>query len=480
MLGRGRKQKKARIIHELQKTVENKLWTADHEKFLYKMDVGDLPKIVPSVVFNLDPMAIVQPQNKEQLKEIVQIASRENVPIVPRGAGTSGYGGVLPIKGGIIIDFRGLNNVIEINHEALTVTTEPGITWTKLEEELRKSGLTLLSYPSSAPGATVGGWIAQGGAGIGSAKYGGVEEQIIETEMIIPSGIYKTKDWEEVVGAEGITGLISQVKLRVKKASNEQSYLFLHPDIEKLISILEEIVKLDPYHIKLEDAGMTDLRAMVTPEMGSLGGNSTLQVIFEKTSDQLDEKIKRISKEYDIQLATTEQAEHEWEEKFYPIRFKRQGPSLIIAEAMIPVSSLGPAVKRIREKLSRESFGIELILSKDECVAIGWFLDDDRKRFYLFRWYKSFAFLYAAKKFGARPYATGIWFAGWGKEAMGSRLKKIKQIRKRNDPHGILNPGKVYGAKAPKYLPIFPMGIGMRLGRPFLGLAYWFVSRSPF
>jgi FAD/FMN-containing dehydrogenase len=150
----------------------NRVAFSKTERILYGHDIASIPGLIKPFIGNTTPDAVVQPEAEAEIVEIVRWASEKSVPLTPRGKATSGYGGVLPVKKGVVVDFHHMQKIIGVDKAALTVTVQPGITWEKLDFELKKQGLTLRLYPSSYPGSTVGGWLAQGGSGIGSYEYG--------------------------------------------------------------------------------------------------------------------------------------------------------------------------------------------------------------------------------------------------------------------------------------------------------------------
>ena len=85
----------------------------------------------------------------------------------------------MPLKKGIVVDFYRMKKIIKINSSDYTATVQPGIIWEKLDRELKKKGLTLKLYPTSYPDSTVGGWFAQGGAGIGSFEAGTFRDNMV-------------------------------------------------------------------------------------------------------------------------------------------------------------------------------------------------------------------------------------------------------------------------------------------------------------
>lgn len=149
-------------------TFGNRMTTRRVERKLYSHDIGEMPSMIKPLIGTPMADALVQPASEAELLALVQWAVQENVPLIPRGKATSGYGGVLPVKGGVVVDFFRMDKVLAINIEAQTATLQPGIVWEKADRELKKQGMTLRTYPSSYPSSTAAGWLAQGGAGFGS------------------------------------------------------------------------------------------------------------------------------------------------------------------------------------------------------------------------------------------------------------------------------------------------------------------------
>ncbi len=147
------------------------------ERKLYGHDIAEIPSLIKPLIGDTTPDAVVQPQSEEELVELVKWAVKNNVRLTPRGKATSGYGGAIPVRKGIVVDFYRMNKVVRIDPDARTATVQAGVVWEKLDRELAKHGLTLRLYPSSYPSSTVGGWLAQGGAGIGSYEAGWFCEQ---------------------------------------------------------------------------------------------------------------------------------------------------------------------------------------------------------------------------------------------------------------------------------------------------------------
>ena len=159
------------------------------ERMLYGHDIAAMPSLFKPLVGKTVPDAVVQPENEDELVELIRWAAQNNIPVVPRGKGSSGYGGIIPTKKGLVIDFFRMKDVIEIDREQETVTVQPGITWEMLDKKLKPQDLSIRLYPTSYPSSSAGGWLAQGGAGIGSYEYGWFAENVHPGRIASNTGI---------------------------------------------------------------------------------------------------------------------------------------------------------------------------------------------------------------------------------------------------------------------------------------------------
>ncbi|MFX0033710.1 MAG: FAD-binding oxidoreductase [Candidatus Hodarchaeota archaeon] len=130
---------------------------------------------------------IVRPKTSEEISEIVKIANKYKIHMVPRGGGADLVGGSVS-QGGILIDITRMNNIIEINEDDFYCEVECGITWGSLISQLHKKGLTTgVLGPGSGFSATVGGGLSNSTAGFGSTKYGVVPDICLGVEAVLPN-----------------------------------------------------------------------------------------------------------------------------------------------------------------------------------------------------------------------------------------------------------------------------------------------------
>src|SRR4030043_2294200 len=118
------------------------------------------------------PDAAVWPETAEQVLAIVKFANEYKIPVIPRGAGTSLSGGVVPIRGGVIIDLSKMNRILEVSIENRYAHVQAGGVCDDLNRELAKHGFVFPPDPASSTVSTIGGNVATNAGGIKGAKYG--------------------------------------------------------------------------------------------------------------------------------------------------------------------------------------------------------------------------------------------------------------------------------------------------------------------
>ena len=160
------------------------------QREMYSHDIGDVPTIMTGTFFKTQPDFVVQPRNADEIKKVLQFANDRKIPVVPRGAASWGFGGVIPTKAGIVIDLSPFRNILALDVAQKTVTVEAGARWSDIDIAAKKEGLCLRTYPSSKF-STVGGWVSTGGCGINSFKYGHLAKQIVSMKVVTGRGEIK-------------------------------------------------------------------------------------------------------------------------------------------------------------------------------------------------------------------------------------------------------------------------------------------------
>ncbi len=436
------------------------------ERKLYGHDIGAMPLLVKPLIGDTLPDAVIQPTTEEELAELVRWASQEQVPLTPRGKATSGYGGVLPVKQGIVVDFYRMKDMLAVDAEENTVTVQPGITWEQLDSRIQKQDLTLRLYPSSYPASTVGGWLAQGGAGIGSYEFGYFRDNVVSARVVLPTGEvreFSGDDLELVSDAEGITGFISQVTLRVQPLEELDVAAVACPDAQSVQGLMQAIVdaELPIWSMLFINPRMAEMKNRApspkhhghpTQERVSLPASYVVTLAFRKShSADVRAALPAMMKSYEAEMLSDQIAEHEWEHRFKLMVVKRLGPSLVPAEAVVPLNNFEKAMTEIERKIDQPIVKEGIVIpngdgGKAEVVILGFIPADQRKLSYNFVFSLSLTIMKIAEKYGGRPYSTGFYFSKRADSVLGkARAQKLRDFKAKIDPQDVMNPGKVIG-----------------------------------
>ncbi|RLF02449.1 MAG: hypothetical protein DRJ69_00830 [Thermoprotei archaeon] len=135
------------------------------------------------------PQLVVMPKDVEEVQAIVRLANRAGVPVIPYVQGTSVAGLTNPNEGGIVMDLKRMNKVLEVNEEDMYAVVEAGITQAQLKRHLDKNHPSLrFAYTWGPPGAGVLPALLNQGFLDLSLRYGSAESMINGLEVVLPTG----------------------------------------------------------------------------------------------------------------------------------------------------------------------------------------------------------------------------------------------------------------------------------------------------
>jgi len=476
------------------------------ERKLYGHDIAVIPPMVKPLVGDTTPDAVVLIDSEQELIEIMRWAYENGIPVTPRAKASSGYGGVLPLKKGLVVDFYRMNKILKMDKSALTARVQAGVVWEKLDKVLARDDLALRLYPTSAPGSTVGGWLAQGGSGIGSYEYGWFKDNVVSARVVMPDGSVKGfagDDLDLISDAEGTTGFISEVTINIRPleelgvisiaCKNPHCTQGLYQAIADEDLPIWSSMFINPRMAKLKNqAPLRVHHGKPAEERVLLPEAFITTVAFRaKDRDKIAPRIAELAKAHNAEILPDEIAQHEWENRFKFMVVKRLGPSLVPAEVVIPLSALGDVLDEIESKIDQPIVKEGVVIKKGldgkpEVVLLGFIPSDERKFAYNFVFGLVMTVMNIAARHGGRPYSTGIYFTRMADEVLGKeRVRKLKEYQKKVDPRSLLNPGKVTGdgvmglllSVASKFEPIIrPFGnyvkthVGERPTKPVKGI----------
>ncbi len=206
--------------------------------------------------FKHRPDAAVWPTSREQISAILKLANREKFPVVPRGAGTSLSGLVVPQQGGVILDFGRMNRILEIRIEDRLAVVQPGVVYADLERALAPHGFFFPPDPASGTVCTLGGNVATNAGGIRGAKYGTTRDYVLGLEVVLPNGevlrtgsrCMKSVSGYDLtrlfVGSEGTLGVVTEITLKINpKPPVTSTALATFADLEDAGKAVSEVMR---------------------------------------------------------------------------------------------------------------------------------------------------------------------------------------------------------------------------------------------
>jgi glycolate oxidase len=173
------------------------------------------------------PDVVVTPRTEEEVIRLLATADELRIPVTPQGALTGLSGGALAVSGGIALDLRFLNRIVEIDRENQYVVAEPGVVTQTLQEAVEAVGLFYPPDPASRGSCTIGGNIAENAGGPRAAKYGTTGRYVSGLRVVLPGGRLLDlggKNRKDVagydlvslfVGSEGTLGVVTRATLRL-------------------------------------------------------------------------------------------------------------------------------------------------------------------------------------------------------------------------------------------------------------------------
>ncbi len=173
------------------------------------------------------PEVVLQPGTTKEVSNIMSYCNEHLIPVTPRGAGTGLSGGALPVRGGVALDMKRFNKILNVDKRNFQVTTEPGVITQELQEHLKAEGLFYPPDPASKGSCFIGGNVSENSGGPRAVKYGVVKDYVLNLEVVLPNGdviwtganVLKNATGynltQLVVGSEGTLAVITKIVLRL-------------------------------------------------------------------------------------------------------------------------------------------------------------------------------------------------------------------------------------------------------------------------
>ena len=200
------------------------------------------------------PLAVLLPESRQQVIDIVKCCRSEKIPIVTRGAGTGLSGGAHPISNGILLNLSKLNEIYELNPTLRYARVGPGVRNLAISDAAAEYGLYYAPDPSSQIACTIGGNIAENSGGVHCLKYGLTVHNLLEVTIItsdaevitVGSHCYDHPGYDLLAlltGSEGMLGIIVEAKVRLLPVpQNKEIILAAFNNIEDAGTAVSSII----------------------------------------------------------------------------------------------------------------------------------------------------------------------------------------------------------------------------------------------
>ncbi len=289
-------------------------------------------------------LASVIPADVEEVAKIAALADRYGLRLVLQGAGTATAEAEDP-AGGLLVRFERLRGISLPEGDEPRVELEPGVTWIELEDHLRTQGKSLRVYPTSAPRATVGGWLARDGLGVGSFQYGWLSENVVSVEAVLAGGerrVFEGKDLGLIVGAGGATGITVRATLALRGAERDLPFAAAFDEVADLSEALSRLSQ--------EDLGMWHL-GFINEARARTGGLPGGNLLFGTRQDGSgDEILEHVTSSHRGRLLPPAESFRVWGERFFPAGGSGELPNP--ARVLTPLSGLASLLDELHQETS--------------------------------------------------------------------------------------------------------------------------------
>nr|MDO8133572.1 FAD-binding oxidoreductase [Candidatus Njordarchaeum guaymaensis] len=450
---------------------EKNVTDSEFDKISYSKDTWPLRLMeIKRGVTEPFPDLIVWPESVEQVAKIVRLANEEKIPLIPYGGGAGVTGGTIPIYGGIIVDLKKLDKIVELDEKSATVTVQAGVIGQDLENYLNKRGYTFPHQPASMYCSSVGGFVATRSAGTFSSKYGRVEDMVVCLEAILPTGeVIRTRKAPKsstgpnlnqiLIGAEGTLGIITEITFKVMPIPEERRFKgFIFPTLHSGLEAVRKLYRNNvvPCLIRLYDE--TD--AMLVLGMVKIPRKHCFLILtFEGRKEIVDveEKVAaKICEEEGGKDVGREEAEKWWGKRYnmyYPnpvyAKMHMLADTIDVGATFDKLEDLYNSVKKAVEKSGRvqamahfshfypEGGSIYMIFVLTE--------PDDLRAEEIYKkcWDEGLKTAIEVGGTMSHHHSIGLLKGKWLKEELGSSYQVLKTLKKALDPNNIMNPGKL-------------------------------------
>lgn len=435
------------------------------DRDLLESFAGDESEVTP-----VTPDAAVRATTTAEVAAVLAACSKHGVPVTPRAGGTGRVGGAVPSKGGIVLAFDRMDEILGIEDRDLKVTVQPGVVLGDLHAAVEERGLFYPPDPNSWESCRIGGNLACNAGGPRAFKYGVTRSWVLGLEAVTAEGnvVKVGKPTAKgvtgydlaglIVGSEGTLAVITEATLRLTpKPESVATMLVFLPDEAAMEGVVTAALgrRLVPRCLEMLDSLALEI---VKPQAGldvPEGAKAMLLVELDGEESALPQQVEDCGMAMleagavEVLVAKNEaERERLWaarRELSYAMR--RQASHKLSEDVVVPRTRLGELVERCRA-LS-ETHGVRMPSyghAGDGNLHVNFLWDDPDERPRVEAAIEGlFRAVVAMGGTLSGEHGIGVLKAPYlpleQSDALIALQKRIKDVF---DPRGVLNPGKIF------------------------------------
>jgi len=421
------------------------------------------------------PAAVVLVADTAQVSGVLRYASDRRIPVVARGSGTGLSGGSVPVDGCIVLCLTKMNRILEVDTANLTLLAEAGAITADVARAASDAGLFYPPDPGSIKISTIGGNVAENSGGLRGLKYGVTGNYVMGLEVVLPDGEviwtgnkcvkdvagYALRDL--FIGSEGTLGLITKVLLKlIPPPAARRTMLAVYDDMENAARTVSAIIKAKIIPCTLEFLDrvtincVEDYAAIGLPREAEalllMETDGHPAAVAEEAAAMADMARRNGAKDVKVAATEDEAAALAAARRTAFSALARVGPTTILEDATVPRDRLAEMVRCIQATARRHRLKIGTFGHMGDGNLHPTFLTNEKNAEEMQRVEEAMKEIFAcAVELGGT--ITGEHGVGLAKKAFlpGAvselNVGVMRRMKAAFDPHGILNPGKVFDSE---------------------------------
>ena len=419
------------------------------------------------------PDAVVCPESREEVAEVLRFANERGIPVVPFGEGSSLEAHTIPVHGGISLDLGRMNRIVEVRPDDFVVRVQPGVTHERLNAELKEHGLLFPVDPGWD--AALGGMAGTNASGTNAVRYGVMRDQVLDLEVVLADGTVMRTGGMAMkssagyhltglfVGSEGTLGVFTELTLRLYPVPEKVlAARAIFPGIEEAGRAAVAMIRSGMQIGRVELVDARTVEAVNAYKGTDYAVAPTLFLEFGGSEAGVEADVAKARAVSDaegcggFEFEADEAAREElWEARHEAgLAITRLNPDKrpMTTDVCVPIGDLPGALAHARETIAQHGFDGAILghVGDGNYHAVFPVDVEDGEEMERAEAVSGRIVRYALERGGTCTGEHGIGSGkiGYLEQEHGDSLPFMRGIKRLADPNGILNPGKIFAERA--------------------------------